>query len=154
MFDSAAPEFSIYYLAENSGFASPTWEGYPAVEIDQSVYPATIWLLTHGLSYDSDLHQDFNGDGVTLLTAYALNLDPSSALGGMPQPMIGPSAMSMTFYANAPGVTYGAEASTDLQAWETEGVTISDLDPANMRTVTGSWDSTIGFLRLTFDMSP
>ena len=49
VFDRAAPGFTVYYLAGSTGFTSPTWESYPAVEIDQSVHPAAVWLLTHGL---------------------------------------------------------------------------------------------------------
>jgi hypothetical protein len=117
-------------------------------------YPAASWLLTHGFEFDTDLNQDLNGDGVTLLNAYALNLDPNNPLAGMPQPVLGPTTMSMTFYGAAQGVTYGAETSTDCQTWETAGVTISELDPANMRTVTVNRDSTRRFLRLTFGLSP
>lgn len=28
------------------------------------------WLVAHGLRYDTDLHQDLNGDGVPIALAY------------------------------------------------------------------------------------
>jgi len=59
-----------------------------------------------------------------------------------------------TFYGAAQGVTYGAETSTDCQNWVPEGVTISELDPANMRTATVNRDGPRRFLRLTFGMGP
>ncbi len=154
VFFDAAPGFSIYYLTGSTGFTSPTWEGYPAVMLDQMPSASGIWLLSHGLPVDTDLHHDHNGDGITLLTSYALNLDPNNPQAGMPQPMLDPTTMSMAFYGAAHGVIYGAETSTDCQTWVTEGVTISDLDPANMRTVTVNRDSAMRFLRLTFGMGP
>ena len=154
LFDGTAWGLIIYYLSTSTGFTSPTWFGIPALPLDAAPSASETWLLGHGLPYDTDLHHDLNGDGVTLLTAYALNLDPNNALAGMPQPMLGPGTMSMTFYGAAHDVTYSAETSTDCQTWETAGVTISDLDPANMRTATVNRDSTMRFLRLTFALSP
>ena len=46
------------------------------MRIDERACPAAPWLVSHGLPYDTDLNQDLNGDGVTLLMAYALGLDP------------------------------------------------------------------------------
>ena len=86
--------------------------------------------------------------------AYALNLDPNNALAGMPVPILGSGTLSMSFHGAAQGVTYGAETSTDCQNWVTEGVTISELDPANMRTATVNRDAARRFLRLTFGMGP
>ena len=99
-------------------------------------------------------HGAHNGDGITLLTAYALHLDPNNPLAGMPVPILDSTTMSMTFYGAAQGVTYGAETSIDCQNWVTAGVPISGLDPANMRTVTVERDSTMRYLRLTFRMGP
>ena len=107
-----------------------------------------------GLPYDTDLNRDLNGDGTTLLTAYALNFDPRNPLAGMPTPVLNPATISMTFYGAAEGVTYGAETSTDCQNWVTAGVTVSGLDPANMRIVTVGRDTTMRYLRLTFGMGP
>ena len=44
--------------------------------INEAVYPAASWLLKINLPYDTSLQQDLDGDGVSLLLAYALNLDP------------------------------------------------------------------------------
>jgi hypothetical protein len=40
-FRDTAPEFTIYYLSGSAGFTSPTWGSYPAVMIDEALYPAT-----------------------------------------------------------------------------------------------------------------
>ena len=76
VFESTAPGFSIYYLSSRTGFSSPTSHGFPATVINETTYPAASWLLEGGLWYDTDLHHDPDGDGVPLLTAYALGLDP------------------------------------------------------------------------------
>jgi hypothetical protein len=56
VFGGATPQFSIYYLHGSSGFSSPWWEGWPAVEIG-----APARLLVRGpdgevLSNGSTLH--------------------------------------------------------------------------------------------------
>ena len=42
----------------------------------------------------------------------------------------------MTYYASATGITYTVLTSTDLEVWETTGVTLSDLDAEGRRTAT------------------
>jgi len=148
VFSSTAAGFTVSYLSGSSGFTSPTWQGYPAVEIDEAVYPAAKWLLTHGLPYDTDLHQDLNGDGIILLTAYALDLDPHNALAGMPRAFRSPGGVSMTYYASASGINYTVLTSTDLKVWETAGVTLSDLDAEDRRTATIQTAVSRGFMRV------
>ena len=150
-FQNVDPNFTVYYLAGSSGFTSPTWNGLPAVEIDPATDPSGYWLAINGYPHDTNLKQDLNGDGVDLLMAYALNLDPNSALAGMPVPIPGPGTLSMTFYGAAQGVTYGAETSTDLQNWGADGVTLSDPDPDGMRTATIDTTAPRRFMRLVVD---
>ncbi len=148
-FQNTAWAFTIYYLTGSSGFTSPTWNGYPAVEIDQAVYPAASWLVGQGLPYDTDLNQDPNDDGVSLLMAYALNLDPDSNVrANLPVPVIiSPNTLSMSFHAASPGITYSVETSTDLRC-SNSGIALSELDAENRRTASVSLDSPRRYRRL------
>ena len=68
--------------------------------IDEATYPAASWLLAHGLWYDTDLHQDPDGDGVSLLMAYALDLDPRLNLqGSLPVSVRNGNTLSLSFHA-------------------------------------------------------
>ena len=117
--------------------------------INEATYPAASWLLAHGLSYDTDLHQDPDGDGVTLLMAYALDLDPRHNLqGSLPVPVLDGSTLSLSFHATSPGITYRVETSTDLTHWTTTGVTQSAPGADDRSTATVLRDSPDRFLRL------
>ncbi len=140
VFHFAAADFTIHYLSGSSGFTSPTWQGYPA----------TPWFMDNGLDpVSGDLNQDVNGDGVTLLMAYALNLDPSLDLSGsLPKPVIGSDTMSMAYYAITPGIVYTVETSEDLETWTSSGITFSGLDLNNEITATVDTTAPHYFLRL------
>ncbi|MCK4565314.1 MAG: leucine-rich repeat domain-containing protein [Verrucomicrobia bacterium] len=149
VFDETAGYFSIYYRVGSTDFTSPIWEGYPAVEIEGSMSPSGLWLLKHGFDYGTSLDQDMNGDGVTLLTAYALNLDPSTDLSGsLPGAEVAADAMGMTYYAASPGITYTVETSADLETWTETGVSVSGLDPQFRSTATVDLTAPHRFLRL------
>ena len=155
VFLNAGAGFTVYCPNGSAGFTSPTWEGYPSVGIDQSVHPAATWLLTHNLPYDTALDQDLNGDGVSLLMAYALNLDPNLNLaGGMPRAVLGANTIGIEFYAGTPGIIYSVETSTDLEEWMTDGVVFSDIDPDGQRTATVTRGSSGRFLRLVVMQGP
>ncbi len=103
VFADAGAAFTIYYLSCSTGFTSPTWNGYPAVRIDEQACPAAPWLVAHGLPYDTDLNQDLNGDGVSVLMAYALDLDPHQQLGSrLPTPVLQGDQLRMPFDAREP----------------------------------------------------
>ena len=88
--------------------------------------PVTIWLLANGLPSNANLQSDPNGDGVNLLMAYALDLDPKQNLSGsMPKPVCAANQISLTFHAASAGVTYTVESSTDLQTWSTAEVILT-----------------------------
>ena len=107
------------------------------------------WLLAHGLPYNTSLQQDPDGDGVSLLMAYALSLDPRQNLKGLlPAPVLGEGSLSISFYAGTPGMTYQVETSRDLTQWTTTGVTLSALDAENQRTASVPRDAAAQFLRL------
>ena len=97
--------------------------------------------------YTANLHQDTTGDGVSLLMAYALNLNPNLNLAGnLPALVLGGNTLSISFHAASPGITYSVETSIDLNTWVTEGVTMSG--PDNQRTASVAMDLPQRFLRL------
>ena len=62
--------------------------------------------------------------------AYALNRNPRHNLRGQPPaPVIGRGSLSLGHYASSPGIIYFVVASTDLEHWQTDGVTWNDLHP-------------------------
>jgi hypothetical protein len=148
-FDDTAPGFTIHYISRSTGFTTPTWEGYPALPLGAPPTASETWLLGHGYPLNTDLHQDTNGDGVSLLMAFALDLNPNLNLAdSQPAPVLGGDTLSMSFHAASPGITYTVETSTDLQNWGTEEVIMSDLGPDNQRTASVLMDSPQRFLRL------
>jgi hypothetical protein len=101
------------------------------------------------LPHDTDLHQDHNGDGVSLLMAFALDLNPNINLSGsMPVPVLDGNTLNMSFHAASPGITYRVETSIDLKNWGTDGVTMSGLGPDNQRTASVVMDLPQRYLRL------
>lgn len=146
------PNLTFYHLAGSKGFDSPTWRGYPAVTLEAPPNPTGTWLLGHRYPLDTDLGQDDNGDGVSLLAAYALDLDPREMLPGhLPVPVIDDENLTMTFYGNAPGITYRVETSTNLRDWITEGVVLTSPGPDGRRTGIVPRDSAQRFLRLVVE---
>ena len=148
VFGSTAPGFTVYYYNGATGFTSPTWMGYPAVNMGDSSLKAS-WLFANGLPYNADMQSDPNGDGVNLLMAYALKLDPNQNLAGsMPKPVIAGNQMSLTFYSGSEGVIYTVEVSTDLKVWSTAGVTFSAPDANQFRTAMVEMSGPNCFMRL------
>jgi hypothetical protein len=141
----------IYYFSGSSGFTSPTWNDYTAVEIDSSLYPTAIWLLEHDMPYDTDMTQDLNGDGVQVLAAYALDLDPRRDLrGSVPVPIWSESGLTVTFRGSSVGVTYGAESSDGLAGWSADGITLSEPDAEGRRSAILRPSGDQRFMRLVF----
>ena len=132
VFDAAHPDFMIYYFSDQTGYSSPSWEGYPASEIDLSTHPLALWLLDYNIAPLTDINMDPNGDSVDLLMEYALNLNPTeNNATNTPQLDFGnpqPGVISIWYYANQSNVTYTVDTSTDLQTWTTNGVTLTPLN--------------------------
>jgi len=148
VFNYIASGFTVYYFNDKTSFASPTWNGYPAVNMGNSS-PATNWLLSNNLPYNSDLQSTPNGVGVSLLMAYAFNLNPrQNQSGNLPKPVLSGNQLSLKFYAGSSGVKYTVEASTDMKSWSTAGVTLSALDANNFRTATVNQGGPGKFLRI------
>ena len=149
--------FIVFYFNGKTGFTSPTWVpnssqgySYTAVNIGTPT-TLTLWLLSNGFKHTENLLGDPNSDGVSLLTAYALNLDPNQNLSGkMPVPAIAGNALAIPFYAGSEAITYSVETSTDLQNWTTIGVTLSAPNSNQYRTASVALDGPRRFLRLVF----
>lgn len=149
VFLSAAPGFTVFFNSGALNFTTPIWKTYPsqALGIED---PYQLWLQANSLPVNLALDSDSNGDGVSLLMAYALNLDPDQNLAGsLPQPVISGNQMSMSFYAGSPGVTYVVETCTNMTNWTTQGVTLSPPDSNQIRTATVAKTGGSQFMRLS-----
>jgi hypothetical protein len=147
-FELNAIDFKVYFFSGKSGFTAPTWMGYPSVSMGA---PSALspWLISYGYPHNADLEADSDGDGVSLLLAYSLNLDPRQNLSDRtPRPVFTSNQMSLIFYAGSEGVSYKVESSTDLKNWTTEGVSLSTPDINKFRTATVSTTDPGGFMRI------
>ena len=112
-------------------------------------------MLANGFAYDTDIGSDPNNDGVNLLMAYALDLDPRLNLSGaMPVAVLTGSELRLGYYAGSAGVTYSVETSTNMLTWTTAGVTLSGLDAYQRRTASVNRDGPARFLRLGVGIAP
>lgn len=149
VFQAAAEGFSVYFPATATGFTAPIWKGYPAIAIG-SDSALSNWLLGYNLPANSDLKSDANGDGVSLLMAYALALNPNQNLSALvPQPVFSADQMSLSYFAAADGVTYVVEASPDLVNWSTEGVVVGEPNASQVRSATVDRAGDNRFMRLS-----
>jgi len=146
VFASAASGFTVYFYNGATGFTSP-WNGYPTV--NRGTPPVASWLLFKGLPSNAVLTSIPNGDGVPLLLAYALNLDPTQNQSrNIPKPFVSGSNLSLTYYAASPDVTYTVQTTTDLQNWTTTGVTLSGPDSNGCYTASIPMTDPRCFMRL------
>jgi len=150
-FQAAPPGFTIYYMdaAALTFTVSPWTESlHPVVNMGVNSTPFAAWLLSKGLPANMDIQSDSNGDGVKLLMARALNLDPHRNLSGeMPQPVIAGNQMSLSFYAAAAGITYRVKTSENLTDWTTE-VPRSEPDANQISTATVNISGPARYMRL------
>lgn len=156
VFDNQATNANlrVYFFNGKSDFDAPFWlpvenqPPYPSINMG-SENPLTPWLILNNLPTNSNLQDDANGDGVNLLMAYALNLDPSENLSGsLPLPVFGPNQMSLSFYAGSLGITYRVQTCNDLVSWTEVGVSLSPLNAEQSRTATVNFSGRQRFMRL------
>lgn len=152
IFQFAASGFTVYYFDTATEFTTPTWTlfDYPAFSMGSggTLIPEANWLLEQGLPANTDIQSDSNGDGVKLLMARALNLDPHRNLSGeMPRPVVAGSQMSLSFYAAAAGITYRVKTSENLTDWTTE-VPYSEPDANQISTATVNISGPARYMRL------
>ena len=140
--------FTVYHFDGATGFTSPPWTGYTLVNMGAPT-PVSTWLVENTLPPDLNLQDDPNGDGVSLLMAYALDLNPNENLSGsLPEPVVEAGQMSLDFHSGSGGVTYAVETSTDMLNWTTEGVAISAPDANQVRTATVDMNGSHRYMRL------
>jgi hypothetical protein len=110
------------------------------------------WLARHGLPQDADLSLDLNGDGVDLLMAYALDLDPNANQAGrLLTPVIKSRRFGVSFHGANPEIRYIVQASSNLEDWTSEGVEVSDPDAEGRRMAWVERDTPHRFLRLVVE---
>jgi hypothetical protein len=144
----AAGGFTVYYYDGSPGFTSPTWRGYKSVNMG-SPNSQTTWLLKWGLPYDSAMLSDSNNDGVSLLLAYALNLNPTQNLSdSLPKAELTADGLAMSFYCGTEGINYAVESSVDMINWSQEGIVMTAPDGALFRTATLDTSAPGRFMRL------
>ncbi|HLP75553.1 MAG TPA: leucine-rich repeat domain-containing protein, partial [Candidatus Paceibacterota bacterium] len=130
-FDTSVP---VQHFEGAIGFSSSTWSSWTVIDMGVQS-PIKLWLLTNAFPYDTNMSSDMNGDGVSLLMAYALNLNPRGNLASsMPQPGLSGGYLTITYYAAKAGITYRVETSGDLKTWTTQGVSISPQNANGYRT--------------------
>ena len=148
VFDGCTSGFTVDYFGDRTGFASPKWLGYATFDMVAGT-PFATWLVEKSLPYNANPQDDPNGDGVNLLMAYALNLEPAQDLNGsMPRAGYIAGRMSIAFYAGRVGVTYIPESSTNLVDWSSDHVTISAPDANQVRTASVTMTVPSCYLRL------
>ena len=151
VFADVSPDFAILYLSGKQGFSSPSWNGYPAVDMGGSP-DIPIWLISNGIPYDADLQSDANNDGVNLLMAYALGLNPLENLSAkIPVPVFSANQMRYTYYSGRTGITYRVESSIDLISWSTNGVQVSPPNANKFKTATIDMMGNRRFMRLVVE---
>lgn len=130
-FDRSVP---VQHFEGATGFSPSTWSSWSVINMGVQS-PIKLWLLANAFPYDANMTSDMNGDGVSLLIAYALNLNPRDNLASsMPQSGLGGGFLSITYYAAKAGIIYRVETSGDLKTWTTQGVSISPQDANGFRT--------------------
>jgi len=125
-------EYSFAAYATNSEGTSYTSLG---TFTTSTVISMGNWLISHGYSAFEDPALTPNGDDVSLLMAYALNLDPTqNQAGNLPKGAIAADRFEMSFYSIRPDVTYRVEVTTDFATWSTTGITITGPDANGIST--------------------
>jgi hypothetical protein len=126
VFTSTAAGLTFYYTSGASGFGVPPWTDYTTVATGEGASQLVDWLAFHGLPANPDFSSDDNLDGVSLLMAYALDLDPNlTQSGSLPKPVIVGNTLRISFYSARPDITYVVKTSTDNLAWTTAGVSLT-----------------------------
>lgn len=148
VFTGVASGFAIYHFNDRVGFSAPAWSDYSLVKMG-AFSPLVHWLVEKGFEYDADPATDVNGDGVPLLMAYALNLDPRAVLKGeLPAVDLEADSLQLSFFGDAEGINYIVETSTTLADWTTDDVILSPPGDEGRRTASVPLGGTVRFLRL------
>lgn len=143
-----SPEFTVFHYDRSLGFFSTIWHRHPVINMGP-FSPVRHWILEGGFDHRVNVADDLNGDGVSLLTAYALGFDPRENLRQrMPPAFLEGGRLQLRFWAGAGGVSYIPETSLDLDSWTTAGISLSEPDVDGVRTASVPADSLTQFIRL------
>jgi len=110
--------------------------------------PFVGWLIGHGLDSNLPPEADSGVDGLSLLAAYALNLDPHATISPALEHQLTGNALEIAYFSMAPWVRYEPRASVNLRDWTTNGVTVAGPDPEGMSSAGISLLPGAGFLKL------
>lgn len=81
------------------------------------------WKADAGLAFNASSTLDSDGDGIALITEYALGLDPNtSSVSGMPAFQMLNGALALSYQKLRTDMTYSVERSTDAITWTSTGV--------------------------------
>lgn len=137
---------TIFYFSDVTNLPA-VWNDRPTQSMG-AADSTKVWLLENGEPYDADLSSDPNDDGVDLLTAYALDLNPNIDLSGsLPKGTPGPGVFSMTYFAGRTNVDYSVKTGGDLFSWTQNGVLVTTSNDTETASIALS--PTNGFLHLT-----
>lgn len=140
---------SVFHYDNRSWIGPGAWQGFPLVSMGtRSEFKD--WLIQRCMAHNSDPELDKNMDGVSLLMAYALGLDPELNLtNSMPQAVVTPNHLKISFFGQRSDIDYLVKTSTDLINWGTDGVFVSNPDINGMREALVTRDKPKGFLKVT-----
>lgn len=133
-----------------------SWGSLNLTEINPGLDPVGYWLVGQGFYHGYDASGDPLENGCSLLVSYALGLEPRK-----PETIRLPVAevvsfpnevLSLSYPITQPGVSYGAEASLDLDAWSSEGITYSDDGTTQTASVPAGFGER--FIRLVVTKDP
>ncbi len=103
----------------------------------------------HRFSGFRDLSTDADGSGVALLLAYALDLDPGTNPSELvPQAAVNGDSLSLTYYAGRSDITYLPQTTDNLGGWDSEGISLSEIDANGFRTARFPLSGGMRFMRL------
>jgi hypothetical protein len=133
-FNRAAPDFRVLFSPGSSEFTVPTWRGFPTDVLPSPLTAPQRWLLENGLAMDTDLQTHLPSTEISHWLAYALDLDTLQPAAGLPSAILNQNSLNLSFFGGRQEVLYAVETSMDLDAWTTNGVTLSEADARGVRT--------------------
>ncbi len=115
VFQGAAPDFTVYYVAGSSGFTSPTWEGYPSTELpsDPAIFVAPL-SATVASGVSATLSVDAIGSGELSYQWYlGFSGDISTPVGGdSPEFTTGPLTATTPFWVRVSHASGSVDSDT------------------------------------------
>ncbi|MCD8481511.1 MAG: hypothetical protein LR015_01835 [Verrucomicrobia bacterium] len=135
--------------ADQPGYDAPEWQDVPIV-----LGGFDFWRFENGFNLQSDLANTILADsGVSLLQAYAFNLDLSTSLQAqIPTAQLTAGQLQINFFADRSDVSYVIEFSTNLTNWTPLVPTAPDVNGISSNTLPLSNGK--GFIRIGLTLTP